>query len=197
MMLTMYTITQTMCKTRTHTHTFIHTRHTHTHVNILRRNKCEKVSRNLEFKDHWPIYYIYVDCLICSVSLMIKCIWIFVIQNIHRKDDCFFLLFFKMNNQRNNERKFKNNGIGFLFFWRIKKKFNENKIETHHVSKLLNFLVTTLPNSMPSRSTIRWAKSGCDEPENTLMFGILDSSFDTLDCSKSLWTKVLARMVDL
>lgn len=47
------------CVKHVHTHTFIHTRHTHTHVNILRRNKCEKVSRNLEFKDHWPIY-IYI-----------------------------------------------------------------------------------------------------------------------------------------
>lgn len=43
----------------------------------------------------------------------------------------------------------------------------------YHVSKLLNFLVTTLPRSMPRRSTMRCARSGCDEPLKTLMFGIL------------------------
>lgn len=77
-----------------------------------------------------------------------------------------------------------------------KKKLTEKRTKngTHHVSKLLNFFVTTLPKSMPSRSTMRWAKSGCDEPENTLMFGILDCNFSTLDCSKLLRTKVLARM---
>lgn len=79
---------------------------------------------------------------------------------------------------------------------RPQKKGTEEKCYdwTHHVSKLLNFFVTTLPKSIPSRSTIRWAKSGCEEPENTLMFGILDCSFSTLDCSKLLRTKLLARM---
>lgn len=65
---------------------------------------------------------------------------------------------------------------------------------SYHVSKLLNFLVTTLPKSMPRRSTMRCAKSGCDEPENTLIFGILDCNLSTLDRSKLFRTKVLARM---
>lgn len=47
---------------------------------------------------------------------------------------------------------------------------------TYQVSKLLNFFVTTLPRSIPSRSTMRDARSGWDEPENTLMLGILDCS---------------------
>lgn len=49
-------------------------------------------------------------------------------------------------------------------------------IITYHVSKLLNFLVTTLPRSIPRRSTIRCASSGCEVPLNTLMFGILDTN---------------------
>lgn len=65
---------------------------------------------------------------------------------------------------------------------------------THHVSKLLNFLVTTLPKSMPSRSTIRCARSGCDVPEKTFMFGILDCILSTLDFSKLFRTKLLARI---
>lgn len=44
---------------------------------------------------------------------------------------------------------------------------------SYHVSKLLNFLVTTFPRSMPNRSTILWARSGCDVPLKTLIFGIL------------------------
>ncbi len=42
----------------------------------------------------------------------------------------------------------------------------------YQVSRLLNFRVTTRPRSMPSRSTILWARSGWDEPLNSLMFGI-------------------------
>ena len=44
---------------------------------------------------------------------------------------------------------------------------------SHHVSWLLNFFVTTLPSSMPSRSAIFWARSWCELPLKTLMFGIL------------------------
>lgn len=55
--------------------------------------------------------------------------------------------------------------VGFFFF--IYSYFG------YHVSRLLNFLVTTLPTSIPNRSTIRCAKSGCDVPLNTLMLGIL------------------------
>lgn len=53
------------------------------------------------------------------------------------------------------------------------------KFHTYHVSKLLNFFVTTLPRSMPSRSTILCAKSGWDVPLNILILGILASkNFD-------------------
>ena len=38
---------------------------------------------------------------------------------------------------------------------------------------LLNFLVTTLPGSMPNRSQSLRVRSGWDEPENTFMLGIL------------------------
>jgi len=67
---------------------------------------------------------------------------------------------------------------------------------TYHVSKLLNFLVTTLPKSMPKRSTIRWARSGCEVPENTLMFGILECiRFRQPACfSKLSRIKLLARI---
>jgi len=44
---------------------------------------------------------------------------------------------------------------------------------SYHVSRLLNFFVTTFPKSMPNRSTILWARSGCDVPLKTLIFGIL------------------------
>lgn len=44
---------------------------------------------------------------------------------------------------------------------------------THQVSRFENFFVTTFPRSMPSLSTMRWARSGCDEPENTLILGIV------------------------
>jgi hypothetical protein len=49
----------------------------------------------------------------------------------------------------------------------------KNTHVSYHVSKLLNFLVTTFPKSMPNRSTILWARSGCDVPLKTLIFGIL------------------------
>lgn len=54
-------------------------------------------------------------------------------------------------------------------------RFRLRSAHTHHVSKFENFFVTTFPRSMPSRSTIRWARSRCDDPENTLMFGMLHS----------------------
>lgn len=66
-LLYVYTITQTMCKswyTHKHTYIYMHTythTHTDTHVNVLRRNKCEKLSWDSEFKDHWP----HSMCLIC------------------------------------------------------------------------------------------------------------------------------------
>lgn len=67
---------------------------------------------------------------------------------------------------------------------------------TYQVSRLLNFLVTTLPRSMPRRSTIRWARSGCEVPENTLMFGILEwIKFRQPACfSKLSRIKLLARI---
>ena len=52
---------------------------------------------------------------------------------------------------------------------------------THHVSWLLNFLVTTFPSSMPSRSTIFCARAGCELPLNTLIFGIVVSWITTRD----------------
>ena len=62
---------------------------------------------------------------------------------------------------------------------------------THHVSRLLNFFVTTLPRSMPRRSTMRWAKSTWEEPEKTLMFGILDW------ISFTVWSRTgLAALID-
>jgi len=69
-------------------------------------------------------------------------------------------------------------------------------LSTHQVSKLLNFFVTTLPRSIPRRSTIRWAKSGCEVPENTLMFGILEwIKFRQPACfSKLSRIKLLARI---
>lgn len=63
---------------------------------------------------------------------------------------------------------------------------------SYHVSKLLNFLVTTLPKSIPSRSTILWARSGCDVPLKTLIFGILLRS-KQLGFSKFARIKLLAR----
>lgn len=44
---------------------------------------------------------------------------------------------------------------------------------THHVSWLLNFLVTTFPSSRPKRSAIFWDRSGWELPLNILIFGIL------------------------
>ncbi len=41
------------------------------------------------------------------------------------------------------------------------------------VSRLLNFFVITLPGSKPSRAQINFVNSGCDEPPNTLILGIL------------------------
>lgn len=63
----------------------------------------------------------------------------------------------------------------------------------YHVSRLLNFLVTTLPMSMPRRSTIRWARSGCEVPLKTLMFGILLCRTRTREFSKFARNKLLAR----
>lgn len=63
----------------------------------------------------------------------------------------------------------------------------------YHVSRLLNFLVTTLPMSMPRRSTIRWARSGCEVPLKTLMFGILLCKTRTRELSKFARNKLLAR----
>lgn len=48
-----------------------------------------------------------------------------------------------------------------------------HQVSTHHVSWLLNFLVTTFPSSRPRRSAIFWDRSGCELPLNILMFGIL------------------------
>lgn len=79
---------------------------------------------------------------------------------------------------------------------RRRRKKNLQLESTHHVSKLLNFLVTTLPKSIPKRSTILWARSGCDVPENTLMFGILEcNEFNVLACfSKLSRIKLFARI---
>ena len=55
---------------------------------------------------------------------------------------------------------------------------------THHVSWLLNFLVTTLPSSIPNRSTIFCARSTCDVPLNTLMLGILLSVMNIFSTCK-------------
>lgn len=70
------------------------------------------------------------------------------------------------------------------------------KNSTHHVSKLLNFFVTTLPNSIPKRSTILWARSGWEVPEKTFMFGILEcNEFLLLACfSKLSRIKLFARI---
>lgn len=67
---------------------------------------------------------------------------------------------------------------------------------SYHVSRLLNFLVTTLPTSMPNRSTIRCAKSGCDVPLNTLMLGILlMATFERVGTKSVVFTSIhLARM---
>lgn len=67
-------------------------------------------------------------------------------------------------------------------------------LHTHHVSRLLNFFVTTLPRSMPRRSTMRCARSGWDVPEKTLMLGILDCILRPLDFSKLSRTKLFARI---
>jgi len=64
--------------------------------------------------------------------------------------------------------------------------------DSYHVSKLLNLLVRTLPISIPRRSTIRCARSGCDVPLKTLMFGILLCKA-TRELSKFARNKLLAR----
>lgn len=46
----------------------------------------------------------------------------------------------------------------------------------HHVSWLLNFLVTTFPSSCPRRSAIFCDRSGWELPLNILIFGILGFS---------------------
>lgn len=63
----------------------------------------------------------------------------------------------------------------------------------YHVSRLLNFFVTTLPMSMPRRSTIRWARSGCEVPLKTLMLGILLCKTRAREFSKFARNKLLAR----
>lgn len=63
----------------------------------------------------------------------------------------------------------------------------------YHVSKLLNFLVTTFPKSIPNRSTILWARSGWEVPLKTLMFGILLWRMDEEDFSIFARNKLLAR----
>lgn len=82
---------------------------------------------------------------------------------------------------------------GIFFFFKF---FGYFPHSTYQVSKLLNFLVTTLPRSIPRRSTIRWARSGCEVPENTLMFGILEwIKFRQPACfSKLSRIKLLARI---
>lgn len=62
----------------------------------------------------------------------------------------------------------------------------------YHVSKLLNFFVTTFPRSIPSLSTILWARSGCEVPLNTFIFGIL-LLMCALGFSKFARNKLLAR----
>lgn len=47
---------------------------------------------------------------------------------------------------------------------------------TYHVSWLLNFFVTTFPNSSPSRSAILWDKSWWELPLKILIFGIFSCS---------------------
>lgn len=42
------------------------------------------------------------------------------------------------------------------------------------VSRLLNFFVLTLPGSKPSREQIKFVNSGCDDPPNTFILGILE-----------------------
>lgn len=54
----------------------------------------------------------------------------------------------------------------FFFFFKVA------TATTHHVSWLLNFLVTTFPSSRPRRSAIFWDRSGCELPLNILIFGI-------------------------
>lgn len=76
---------------------------------------------------------------------------------------------------------------------RKKKRIDDTKNKhTHHVSRLLNFLVTTFPVSMPSLSTILCARSGCDVPLKTLIFGILLCNIPR-DFSKFARNKLLAR----
>lgn len=45
--------------------------------------------------------------------------------------------------------------------------------DAHLVSWLLNFLVTTLPSSRPSRSATRWDRSWCELPLNSTMLGMV------------------------
>ena len=82
---------------------------------------------------------------------------------------------------------------------RIREKTNKTwfakktRGDHYHVSRLLNFFVTTLPMSIPSLSTIRWARSGCEVPLKTLMFGILLCNTPPRDLSKFARNKLLAR----
>ncbi len=39
---------------------------------------------------------------------------------------------------------------------------------------MLNFFVITLPDSKPSLAQINFVNSGCDDPPNTLILGILE-----------------------
>lgn len=70
---------------------------------------------------------------------------------------------------------------------------NVLKSDHYHVSRLLNFFVTTLPMSIPSLSTILCANSGCDDPLNTLIFGILLCNKFPRELSKFARNKLLAR----
>jgi hypothetical protein len=55
----------------------------------------------------------------------------------------------------------------------IESDFFLNRLFFYLVSRLLNFLVITLPGSRPSRAQINFVNSGCDEPPNTFILGIL------------------------
>lgn len=47
------------------------------------------------------------------------------------------------------------------------------RLGPHLVSWLLNFLVTTLPSSRPSRSATRWDRSWCELPLKSTMLGMV------------------------
>lgn len=92
---------------------------------------------------------------------------------------------------------------GILFCFSSRMKIKEEEKISHHVSRLLNFFVTTLPKSMPSLSTIRCARSGWLEPENTFMFGILFICFRSvlhlMDLKLNWWmnAKTIVKLCNL